>query len=104
MSHFDTRAQKKVEGNMGDDTDIAELIADPQLEDELDGEADDKSDEPDAAEEDKAAKKYSMDEEEEVNVMGEMTVEEKAKFVEAIRPVKLLLAKVSEYSHRSWCE
>ena len=60
---------------MGDDTDIAELIADPQLEDELDGEADDESDEPDAAEEDKLSSSLRPAEGELDDAVGQLLID-----------------------------
>ena len=106
VNHFDTRARKKTDDrDQGDDIEIAELVGDedagdedaiPEDTDEDDGEDDGGSsegrgDDADELEYDAEA----LDSKDEVDAMGELSEEEQAEFTEAIRLVKLILAKVS---------
>ena len=106
VNHFDTRARKKPEdGDQEDDIEIAELVGDEDAGDEdaiaEDADEEDGDDDGDGSEgrgEDGDELEYdaeALDSEEEVDAMGEMSEEEQAEFTEAIRPVKLILAKVS---------
>ena len=106
---FDTRAQKKKDsGQEGDDEEIAELAGDPdEIVEDAGNELDEGHDEADAEDEDNGdgadEGEYDpefFDGEEEVDAMAELNDKEQADFMEAIRPVKLILAKVSTIRSR----
>ena len=99
---FDARAQKKKDGpEEGDDPEIAELAGGGPNGGEDEDEVDDDNDcEEDGEEDDEDGEELEydaegLDGEEEVDTMGELSEKEQAEFTEAIRPVKLILAKVS---------
>ena len=103
---FDTHAQKKKDGpEEGDDPEIAELAGGgPDTGEDSEGEDDDDEEE-DGEEDDEDGEELvydidGLDSEEEVDAMGELSEKEQAEFTEAVRPVKLILAKVSMTKRR----
>ncbi|PIL29407.1 hypothetical protein GSI_09459 [Ganoderma sinense ZZ0214-1] len=95
-----TAHKKKAKGGEDDDPEITELVGDVGDDEEPDAQEPPEAVPAEEGEDEDYDPDVVLDGEEEVDAMREMTAAEKAKFAVAIRPVKLILAKIRTFASK----